>query len=409
MNLTWNNNAYYTGTTAGVHGVCHVGTTYTAVPAGPTTFAGLYTAANFSPAATTPNSNFRAYTSTLTAGRFERQPVARVERSGSVRLEHQPPHQHRPRPDAARIARCVDRSHIPDIDGDVRPGPAGSVNGGATAPDLGADEFDGVPPLANDLQATAFVDPTNGGTKACGRGVLAAGVVHEQRDGDADQRHRPLSDPRCRLVRGLQQHASDRIDPAGRDDDRDVRGHVACRPGSYTIKAKVELAGDQAPANDEITGTLTVEAPLCGNYNVGSGGDFASLTNVGGAFSRLNSVGASCDVTFSIISDLTGETGIGRLATSGRRSARAAIRLLIKPSGVRTITGDSTTASIRALIRLNGADRVTIDGSLTALSGTDRSMTITNADLEHRVGRDLGELGGCGRPECHRQEPGRRR
>ncbi|QQS34721.1 MAG: T9SS type A sorting domain-containing protein [Ignavibacteriales bacterium] len=32
-----------------------------------------------------------------------------------------------------------------DFDGDVRPGPAGSVNGGAFAPDLGADEFDGVP------------------------------------------------------------------------------------------------------------------------------------------------------------------------------------------------------------------------------------------------------------------------
>ncbi|MEZ4822373.1 MAG: hypothetical protein R2942_08095 [Ignavibacteria bacterium] len=32
-----------------------------------------------------------------------------------------------------------------DIDGQVRPGPAGSVNGGATAPDIGYDEFDGVP------------------------------------------------------------------------------------------------------------------------------------------------------------------------------------------------------------------------------------------------------------------------
>ncbi len=32
-----------------------------------------------------------------------------------------------------------------DIDGDFRPGPAGSVNGGATSPDIGADEFDGVP------------------------------------------------------------------------------------------------------------------------------------------------------------------------------------------------------------------------------------------------------------------------
>jgi trimeric autotransporter adhesin len=32
-----------------------------------------------------------------------------------------------------------------DFDNDTRPGPSGSVNGGATAPDLGADEFDGVP------------------------------------------------------------------------------------------------------------------------------------------------------------------------------------------------------------------------------------------------------------------------
>lgn len=35
-----------------------------------------------------------------------------------------------------------------DFDGDNRPGPAGSVNGGGTAPDLGADEFDGVPASA---------------------------------------------------------------------------------------------------------------------------------------------------------------------------------------------------------------------------------------------------------------------
>ncbi len=34
-----------------------------------------------------------------------------------------------------------------DFDNEARPGPAGSVNGGATAPDLGADEFDGVPAI----------------------------------------------------------------------------------------------------------------------------------------------------------------------------------------------------------------------------------------------------------------------
>ncbi len=36
-----------------------------------------------------------------------------------------------------------------DYDGQTRPGPPGSVNGGGTAPDIGADEFDGVPGCNN--------------------------------------------------------------------------------------------------------------------------------------------------------------------------------------------------------------------------------------------------------------------
>ena len=47
-----------------------------------------------------------------------------------------------------------------DIDEDVRPGPLGSVNGGALAPDLGADEFDGVPVGGATFQLS--VDVTNG-------------------------------------------------------------------------------------------------------------------------------------------------------------------------------------------------------------------------------------------------------
>ncbi len=44
-----------------------------------------------------------------------------------------------------------------DYDNDVRPGPAGSINGGATAPDLGADEFDGVPTGAATFPLTVIV------------------------------------------------------------------------------------------------------------------------------------------------------------------------------------------------------------------------------------------------------------
>ncbi len=46
-----------------------------------------------------------------------------------------------------------------DYDGQVRPGPAGSVNGGATAPDLGADEFDGIP-VSIDMGTYALSKPS---------------------------------------------------------------------------------------------------------------------------------------------------------------------------------------------------------------------------------------------------------
>ena len=48
-----------------------------------------------------------------------------------------------------------------DIDGQSRPGPAGSVNGGGFGYDIGADEFDGIP-LPLDMGLTALVSPAQG-------------------------------------------------------------------------------------------------------------------------------------------------------------------------------------------------------------------------------------------------------
>ncbi|MDO9188111.1 MAG: T9SS type A sorting domain-containing protein [Bacteroidia bacterium] len=49
-----------------------------------------------------------------------------------------------------------------DFDGDSRPGPAGSINGGGTKPDIGADEFDGIP-INLDMGATVLVSPLTTG------------------------------------------------------------------------------------------------------------------------------------------------------------------------------------------------------------------------------------------------------
>jgi len=60
-----------------------------------------------------------------------------------------------------------------DFDNDSRPGPAGSVNGGGTAPDIGADEFDGIiPPLPSVVNSTTLT-PTGNQCVAVSHNVTA--------------------------------------------------------------------------------------------------------------------------------------------------------------------------------------------------------------------------------------------
>lgn len=54
-----------------------------------------------------------------------------------------------------------------DIDGDQRPGPAGSSFGGATAYDIGADEFDGTPNLGDIITPTITIDSIVPPLNAC--------------------------------------------------------------------------------------------------------------------------------------------------------------------------------------------------------------------------------------------------
>src|SRR4029079_12805170 len=101
------------------------------------------------------------------------------------------------------------------------------------------------------------------------------------------------------------------------------------------------------------------------------GGNYASLTLAGGAFDALNSNGASCNITLSIISDLTSETGAVAL-----NELAGGFAVLIQPSGGPRIISGISAASV-GLITLNGADNVTIDGSLgAAVESVD--LTVTN-------------------------------
>ena len=260
-----------------------------------------------------------------------------------------------------------------DFDGDSRPGLNALF-------DIGADERDGIPPVVNDMQATAFIDPTNGGAKLVGSTFSPQASFTN--NGTANQTSVTV---RYRIVDGAMveiynQTAAIASIASLATANVTFPSTSIGTPGTYAIYARSELGSDTVPANDQIVGTLFVLTPLAGTYTVGSGGNYPSLTNDGGIFQALNSLGASANVTIDIISDLTGELG-----THALNEIAGGYTVLIKPSGApRTITGSINGA----LIRLNGADRVRIDGSTAAMVAGEavggnpalRELTIQNTN-----------------------------
>ena len=147
MNLTMNNNDYFSGTTVGQSGIAHIGTTFTAVPAGPPTYAGLYTAADFNPADTIATTNLRTYTNTLS--------VAATNDDSSKVLD--PQYLSNANLHLAGTSPVANMG-VPlmgvttDIDGDMR---------SAMTPEIGADEIAGGAPLTAN---SAVSRKTHGGS-----------------------------------------------------------------------------------------------------------------------------------------------------------------------------------------------------------------------------------------------------
>lgn len=353
MDLTWNNNAYFVGDDA-LNRLAQVGTTFGS---------GEFEAGNFDPSQTTPATNFRSYTSTLSAdGNND---------NASFASTTPPPFTsnsdlHIPADTATRLESGGAAVGVAtDIDLETR---------NATTPDIGADEFTGQPPTANDMAATGLLVPENGETIPTG--VMFSPQARFTNNGTAAQtnvtvRYRIL-DASMTVVYNQTANISN-INPLQNVIVTFPSTSIAAA-GVYTIEASSELAGDTVPGNDLITGTFNTVAPAGGTITVGTGGDYTSLTNPGGLFEALNTVGISSDLTIEIVSDLTGETGVvplNQLVESGA----GGYTVTFKPSGApRTISGMGATNT--GLINLHGADRIVFDGSLSG--GNDRSLTITN-------------------------------
>ncbi len=108
---------------------------------------------------------------------------------------------------------------------------------------------------------------------------------------------------------------------------------------------------------DELNGIQAVA--FTGTYNVGAGQTFTSLTNAGGLFAGINSLGLKGNVVVNITSDLT-EDG-SNILNQWVEQGTGNYTLTIQPdaSVSRIISGNV----LNGMIRFNGAKRVIIDGS----------------------------------------------
>ena len=243
-----------------------------------------------------------------------------------------------------------------DIDGQTR----------VAVPDIGADEPGGTTPPANDIAAAVIINPASSSTQPTGASTSPQASFTNT--GSATQTNVgvkfTISGPGGYSYLGTQTIAT--ISPFQTVVVTFPVAPTFNLAGAYTTNAQVTTADSNA-TNDAISGTFQVISPVSGTVNVGNGGDFTSLSNPGGLFDLINTVGVSGNVTALITSDLTSETGAIPL-----NSMAAGSSLTIKPSGAaRTVSGSGVSLS---MIKLNGADNVIIDGSLSG--STDRSLTL---------------------------------
>ncbi len=278
-----------------------------------------------------------------------------------------------------------------DFDNDARPGPAGSVNGGASKPDIGADEFDGVildntgPSISytklgftcetNDriLANVEIVDltgvPTSGtlvpriyyakkpaggslGSWSSQPGVLSAGTGQSGfwsfNIFVADMGGLILTDSVFYYV-----ISQDLVTPSP---------NISSNP-TGVIATNVNSITTPPPTVNK----YSVNQTFTGVFNVGTGGDFATITE---AINAYNTRCLTGPVTF-LLTDATYNEASGMTVLANEFSS-ATNTLTIKPAP--GIDASINTGTGNTVLRFAGTDYVTIDGSNNGT--TSRNLTI---------------------------------
>lgn len=134
---------------------------------------------------------------------------------------------------------------------------------------------------------------------------------------------------------------------------------------------------------------------MCGTYNIGIGGDFTSITGLGGFFEAVNISALTCNLTVNILNDLdeTGDFELNQWYEEG--AGGYSITIQPNTNSVKLISGATTGG----LIRFSNAQRVIIDGGtgkyLLFRNAVDPGMGGAGATFQYSGSCDNFEINNC--------------
>ncbi len=290
-----------------------------------------------------------------------------------------------------------------DIDGQQRPGPVASVNGGAIAYDLGADEFDGVP-LDVVAPVISYTALTNTASTA-NRATTSFATITDAVSGVAT-----ASGSRPRLYYKLSTDNNTFGGNTSTDNGwKWVAATGTASPFNFTIDYSIINGGTVSAGNtiqyfvaaqdlaatpnvganpsagfagtsvSNITSAPSspnsyaiVAASLSTAISVGTGQAYTSLTGSAGLFNAINTSGLSGNTTVNITSDLS-EDGTTALTSAGMNGYTVTIQPDAATLHIINASGNLSTA----MLRFDGASNATVDGRS---GGSGQYLQIVNTN-----------------------------
>jgi hypothetical protein len=279
---------------------------------------------------------------------------------------------------------------VTDIDGQTRPGPIGSVNGGGLTPDIGADEFDGVvldaaPPSITHTALAAScstADRTFTASIVDASGVPATGslvpqVYYRKNVGAYVNSSGVLASGTA--SNGVWSFTISSAAMGGLALNDQVSYFLIAQDAASTVNiGSLPSSGLLATSVVSVAATPTAPftylvASLSGSYTVGSTGTYTSITAAANAY---NNSCLSGPVTFVLNDALYSTNETFPIIFQNNLTANSTNSLLIIPSAGNAVSITPTLTSIPAVFKFIDARFITIDG----LKSGGSSIFISNSN-----------------------------